>query len=209
MLEIIVLASGRGSNLAAIQEAIESGYLKGNIRAVISDNKGAAALAYAEGKGINAIWIDPAGDGGRRAYEERMLQEVLRIGSDCLVLAGYRLILGEGFIRGYGKPITNIHPALLPSFPGLTAQRDALAYGVKYSGCTVHFVDEGMDTGPIIAQRPAPVYEYDDEESLSARILAEEHKLYPEVLALMAQGRIHVIEKKVYIDLLDERYIRL
>jgi len=205
MLEIIVFASGRGSNLMAIQEAIESGYLKGNIRAVISNKEDAPALAFAEKKGISAFWIDPKNEGGRPGFERKALQEAERIGSDCIALAGYMLMLSKDFIKDYGKPIMNIHPSLLPSFPGLTAQKDALDYGVKFSGCTVHFVDEGMDTGPIIAQRTVPVYDTDDEESLSARILEEEHKLYPEVLTLMAQGRIHLIDRKVYIDLLDER----
>ena len=208
MLEIIVLASGRGSNLMAIQEAIESGYLKGNIRAVISNKKDAPALAFAEGKGIHATWLDPKGEGGRADYEDKLLREVMRVGSDCIALAGYTLMLSAGFIRDYGKPIVNIHPSLLPSFPGMTAQKDALAYGVKYSGCTIHFVDEGMDTGPIIAQRVVPVLDTDDEASLSARILAEEHKLYAEVLILMAQGRIHLIDGRVYIDLLDERFLQ-
>ncbi|MCL1805151.1 MAG: phosphoribosylglycinamide formyltransferase [Clostridiales bacterium] len=205
MLEIIIFASGRGSNLMAIQEEIESGRLKGNIRAVISNKEDAPALSFAQSKGINAIWIDPKAEGGRRGFERKALQEIGRIGSDCIALAGYMLILSGEFIRDYGKPILNIHPALLPSFPGATAQKDAIEYGVKYSGCTVHFVDEGVDTGPIIAQRAVPVLDADDVESLSARILAEEHKLYPEVLTLMAQGRIHLIDHKVYIDLLDER----
>jgi phosphoribosylglycinamide formyltransferase-1 len=203
MLGIIVMASGRGSNLIAIQEAIENGVLKGNIRAVISNKKEASALAYAESKGIRALWFDPKDRSGRQEYERKILAEADRIGSDCIVLAGYTLMLSVGFIRDYGKPILNLHPALLPSFPGLTAQKDALEYGVKYSGCTVHFVDEGMDTGPIIAQKVVPVMEFDSEETLSARILEEEHKLYPEVLTMMAQGRIHILDRKVFVDLLD------
>jgi phosphoribosylglycinamide formyltransferase-1 len=200
MLNMIVLASGRGSNLAAIQGAIESGELAGRIRGVISNKQEAAALAFAAAKGIPAIWLDPKGEDGRQGYESRLLREVERLGSDCLVLAGYMLILSGGFIRGYGKPILNIHPALLPAFPGTTAQRDALAYGVKYSGCTVHFVDEGMDTGPIIAQRPVPVLDSDDEAALSARILAEEHKLYVNVLSWLAQGKIQRQGRKVSVS---------
>jgi phosphoribosylglycinamide formyltransferase-1 len=202
MLEIIVMASGRGSNLAAIQEAIESGGLDGSIRAVICNKKDAPALAYAESKGMPALWFDPGCQGGRQEYERKILDEVARIGCDCIALAGYTLMLSGWFIREYGKPILNIHPSLLPAFPGLTAQRDAIEYGVKYSGCTVHFVDEGLDTGPIIAQRALPVMDYDDEASLSARILEEEHKLYPEVLSMMAHRRIHMIGRKVFVDLL-------
>ena len=208
MLELIVFASGRGSNLMAIQDEIENGRLKGNIRAVVSNRRDAPALAYATEKGFNVIYDDPNGEGGRTGYEKRVLREVERIGSDCIALAGYMLMLGGKFIREYGKPIVNIHPSLLPAFPGLNAQKKALDYGVRFSGCTVHYVDEGMDTGPIIAQKPVPVLDTDDEESLAGRILEEEHKLYPEVLTLMAQGRIHRIDRKVYIDLLDERYFR-
>ena len=191
MLDIVVLASGRGSNLAAIHDAIENGEIDGRIRAVISNNKDAAALTYASGKDIEAVWVNPDEGDGRKGYEGRLLSEIQRIGSDCLVLAGYMYLVSGAFINAYGKPILNIHPALLPSFPGVSAQQDALTYGVKYSGCTVHFVDEGMDTGPIIAQTPVPVLEGDDEETLSARILIEEHKLYPRVLALLAQGKIN------------------
>ena len=190
MLEMIVLASGRGSNLISIQRAIENGALDGRIKAVISNKKDAAALAFAVEKGIAALWVNPKEEDGRRGYESRLFHEVERIGSDCLVLAGYNLLLDWDYFQNYGKPIVNIHPALLPSFPGMKAQRDALAYGVKYSGCTVHFADGDMDAGPIIAQRVVPVLDSDDEDSLSARILAEEHKVYPEVLALLAQGRI-------------------
>ena len=202
MLNIIVMASGRGSNLKAIQEAIENGLLNCSIRAVIGNVQDAPALSYAESKGIRALWFDPGDKGGRQAYERKILDEVARIESDCIALAGYTLMLSAAFIVEYGKPILNIHPSLLPAFPGLTAQKDAVDYGVKFSGCTVHFVDEGMDTGPIIAQRAVPVMDYDDEESLSARILEEEHKLYPEVLSMMASGRIHRIERKIFVDLL-------
>ncbi len=200
MLNIIVLASGRGSNLVAIQEAIEKGELAGQIRAVISNKKEAVALVFAAAKGIPALWVNPKEADGRQGYERRLLKAVEEIGSDCLVLAGYMLMLGSEFIQGYGKPILNIHPALLPAFPGGTAQKDALAYGVKYSGCTVHFVDEGMDTGPIIAQTPVPVLDDDDEEALAARILAEEHKLYAKVLSWLAQGKISRQGRKVTVS---------
>jgi phosphoribosylglycinamide formyltransferase-1 len=184
----------------AISAAIERGALPGRVKAVISNRKDAPALGFASEKGIEAIWIDPKMEDGRQGYERRLLQEVERVGSDCLVLAGYMLMLRGEFIRGYGKPILNIHPSLLPAFPGLTAQRDALAYGVKYSGCTVHFVDEGMDTGPVIAQAPVPVYDSDDADALTARILEQEHKLYPSALALLAQGKLNRIGRKVFIN---------
>ena len=200
MLEIIVLASGRGSNLIAIQEAIESGSLDGRIKAVISNRKDARALAYASDKGIEALWLDPGRKAERKAYDSRLYREVERIGSDCLVLAGYDLLLDWAYFRQYNKPVLNIHPALLPSFPGMTAQKDALEYGVKISGCTVHFVDAGMDTGPIIAQRTVAVLDSDDEETLAARILEEEHKLYPEVLSLLAQGKLRREGRRVRIE---------
>ncbi|MDR1193765.1 MAG: phosphoribosylglycinamide formyltransferase [Peptococcaceae bacterium] len=200
MLNIVILVSGRGSNFMSIHSAIKSGRLDGKITGVISSKENAPALAYAKGEGIPAFWLNPQAGDGRLGYEERLLRTITELGSDCLALAGYLLLLSGNFIRRYGKPILNIHPALLPAFPGLTAQRDAVAYGVKYSGCTVHFVDAGMDSGPIIAQAVVPVLETDQEDSLAARILATEHQLYPEVLALMAEGRIHLTGRKVTID---------
>jgi phosphoribosylglycinamide formyltransferase-1 len=197
---MVVLVSGYGTNLMAIQEAVEAGWLDGRIMAVISNKKDAHALDYAREKGLPAMWLDPKEAGGRTAYEARLLGRIGEAGADCLVLAGYMLLLSGEFIHRFGKPILNIHPSLLPSFPGTTAQKDAVAYGVKYSGCTIHFVDEGMDSGPIIAQAVAPVLETDDEQSLAARILVEEHKLYPRVLALLAQGKIRREGRKVCID---------
>ena len=199
MLKMVVLVSGYGTNLMAIQEAVEAGWLKGEITGVISNNEEAHGLCYAREKALPAFYLNPREEGGRAGYEKRLLALVEECGADCLVLAGYMLLLGGEFIRAFAKPILNIHPALLPAFPGTTAQKDAIEYGVKYSGCTVHFVDEGMDTGPIIAQAVVPIFETDHEQSLAGRILVEEHKLYPRVLALLAEGKIRLEGRKVYI----------
>ena len=199
MLKLIVLASGRGSNLMAIQRAIEHDGLACRILAVLSNKKDAPALGFAAAKGIPALWVDPKVEGGRQVYEKNLLAAIDGFDSDCLVLAGYMLLLGAGFIRAYGKPILNIHPSLLPLFPGLSPHKEALEQGVRISGCTVHFVDAGIDTGPIVAQAAVPVFSSDDEDTLRDRILQAEHKLYPATLALMAQGRVKLEGRRVII----------
>lgn len=200
MLRMVVIASGRGSNLQAIFAAIDAGSLAGQVAAVISDKEDAKALDHARERQIPALWINPKLDDGKAGYERRLLDAVMAHEPDCIVLAGYMRILGSDFVHQSGKPIFNIHPALLPSFPGLHAQAQAIRYGVRYSGCTVHFVDEGVDTGPIIDQAVVPVLPEDTEDTLAARILAEEHKLYSQVLALYSQGRIRREGRRVTID---------
>lgn len=199
MLRMVVLASGRGSNLLAILEAIESGRLSGQVAAVISDKEDAKALDHARARQITAQWVNPKLGDGKAGYEQRLLDAVKTYSPDCIVLAGYMRILGSQFVHDAGVPIFNIHPALLPSFPGLHAQAQAVDYGVRYSGCTVHFVDEGVDTGPIIDQAVVPVLPEDTEETLSARILAEEHRLYSQVLEQYSQGRIRREGRRVTI----------
>jgi phosphoribosylglycinamide formyltransferase-1 len=203
MFKIAVLASGRGSNLQAILKAIEENRLQAQVVCVISDKQAAPALEHALQKNIPAIWVNPHLADGKAGFEQRLLDTVLKYEPDCVVLAGYMRILGSSFIQAMNqlsKPIINIHPALLPSFPGLHAQAQAVDYGVRYSGCTVHFVDEGVDTGPIIAQAVVPVEPEDDAEALAARILVQEHQLYPEVLSLLAQGRIRRQGRKVVVS---------
>lgn len=190
MIEIAVLASGRGSNFAAIEEAIEQEKINGEIRVVLSDKENAGALAKAEAKGIKNKWIDPKAYSDKDVYEQALLDEIGEC--DLIVLAGYMRILGEGFIEKAPCPIMNIHPALLPAFPGLHGQRQAVEYGVKIAGCTVHFVDTGLDSGPIIMQAAVEVKDDDDEESLSARILKEEHRIYPEAVAAYARGELYI-----------------
>lgn len=197
VLKLGVLASGRGSNLQAILDAIDGGEVPAALACVISDRKSARALERVRRHGIPAYHVPP------RAYPDREAQEaeVRRIleehGVDLVILAGYMRLLTAGFIEAYRGRVMNIHPALLPSFPGVDAQRQAWEYGVKVSGCTVHFVEEGMDAGPIILQRTVPVLEQDTPETLAERILAEEHRAFPEAIRLYAEGRLVIEGRRV------------
>ncbi len=186
-LALGVLVSGRGSNLAAIIGAIEAGRLPAEIRAVISDNPEAPALAVAAGRGIPALVADRKNFADQTAFEGRIVELLRNQGVDLVVLAGFMRLAGPTLLSAFRDRIVNIHPSLLPAFPGLAAQKQALEYGVKISGCTVHWVNEVMDGGRIIAQAAVPVLDDDTEETLSARILAEEHRLLPEVLARLAR----------------------
>ncbi len=182
--KLAILLSGRGSNFVAIHEAIRRGDLNAAISCVVSNVPDAAGLAKAREFGLNAISL-PSKSIERLEYD-RMLLETLRPHSPSLVcLAGFMRIISPLFLKEYPRRVLNIHPALLPSFPGLHGQRQALEYGVKVSGCTVHLVDEGVDTGPILLQRAVEVLDGDTEESLSARILKEEHDLYWRAIALV------------------------
>ncbi|MBC7343227.1 MAG: phosphoribosylglycinamide formyltransferase [Clostridia bacterium] len=198
-LNIGVLASGRGTNLQAIIDAIERGELHAQVAVVISDRRDALALERARQHGIPAVFLDPKLYPSREAYDLAVAEELKRYQVEVVALAGYMRLVTPAFLARFPLRVVNIHPALLPSFPGVEAQRQAVEYGVKYSGCTVHFVDEGMDTGPIIAQAVVPVRDDDTAESLAERILKEEHRLYPYVLELIAQGRVEVRGRKVYI----------
>jgi phosphoribosylglycinamide formyltransferase-1 len=198
-LRMSVLASGRGSNLQAIIEAIDSGELGVDLVAVISDVPDASALDIARKAGVDAVYVDPEKPKGRLApaAEARIISELKSRNVGLIALAGFMRILSAEFVKAYRMRILNIHPSLLPSFPGLRVQKKALEYGVKFSGATVHFVDEGVDTGPIIIQAVVPVLDDDTEESLSARILAEEHRIYPEAIRLFAAGRLRVEGRRV------------
>ena len=187
---IAVFLSGRGSNFRSLHEEVERGTINGKITTVISDNPEARGLAYAQERGIeNRVFIWDRKE-TRSAYFEPIVTYLNTLSIDLIVLAGFMLVLSENIIDAYRNRIINIHPALLPSFPGVEAQRQALAYGVKFSGCTVHFIDDGVDTGPVIGQRVVPVYDEDDEHSLSKRILEQEHRLYPEVVRLFCDDRL-------------------
>ncbi len=198
-LRIGVLASGRGSNLQAIIDAIEAGKLDCRLAVVVSDRADARALERARKHGIDAVFIDPKAYPGREAYDQAVMAELAERRVELVCLAGYMRILTPMFVRALPGQIMNIHPALLPAFPGLHAQRQALEYGVKVSGATVHFVDEGVDTGPIICQAAVPVREDDTEETLAARILAEEHELYPRAIRLYAEGRLSILGRRVLV----------
>lgn len=199
-LRLAVLASGRGSNFIALLEAIKQGKLNADICILISDKQNAPALNKAEAEGIPAFFIDPHLFKNRSEYEQKILEKLQATSIDIVVLAGYMRLVGTVILNAYKMKIVNIHPALLPSFPGLHAQKQAVDYGVKYSGCTVHFVDEGMDTGPIIMQSVVPVFASDTEDTLAERILAEEHKTYCQALQLIAQGLVHIDGHKVHIS---------
>ncbi len=185
-LKLGILVSGRGSNLAAIVAAIESGRLPAEVRVVVSDNPSAPALGLAAARGLPAVAVERRSFPDKEAFERRIAAELKRHRVELVVLAGFMRLLGRTFIGEFADRIINIHPALLPSFPGLDAQRQALEHGVKITGCTVHFVNEVMDGGRIIAQAAVAVWPGDTEETLSARILAEEHRLLPEVIGRLA-----------------------
>ncbi len=194
-----VLVSGRGSNLQAIIDAINAERLDAKIGLVISDNPGAHALQRIAGFNIPAVVIDRKKYSTRQEFEEKLVAEFSLHHVDLILLAGFMRILSSYFISHFAGKIMNIHPALLPSFPGLNAHQQALDYGAKVSGCTVHFVDEGMDSGPIILQEAVPVLDDDTVESLSERILHVEHLLYPRAVNLYCQRRLIVDGRKVKI----------
>ncbi len=185
-LTLGVLASGRGSNLQAILDAIERGALPARVGIVLSNKKDAPALLRAS----PSLFVDPAGYASRSDYDAYLATLLRRHGVDLVVLAGYMRLITPPLIAAYPGRIVNVHPSLLPAFPGLHAQRQALHYGVRVSGCTVHFVDEAVDHGPIILQAAVPVLPDDTEETLSARILLEEHRLLPRAISLYAEGRL-------------------
>jgi phosphoribosylglycinamide formyltransferase-1 len=191
-----ILISGRGSNMEAILQAIDDGRVEARVGLVVSNVEGAPGLERARERGVETVVLDHRGR-TREEHDERVLAELERRGVDLVCLAGYMRLLSPLFVRTYRNRVLNIHPSLLPAFPGLHAQRQAIAYGAKVSGCTVHFVDEQLDHGPIILQRTVPVEPDDVEETLSARILAEEHRAYPEAVRLVASGLVRVEGRRV------------
>jgi phosphoribosylglycinamide formyltransferase-1 len=198
-LQIGVLASGRGSNFEVLARAVEAGSMPATVAVLVTDRPGARALDIARAYRIEAVCIDPRDHPGREAHDTQVVAALdeRKVGLVCL--AGYMRILGGSFVKHFAGRLLNIHPSLLPSFPGLHAQRQALQYGVKVSGATVHFVDEGVDSGPIVLQAAVAVGEDDTEETLAARILAEEHRIYPEAVRLFAEGRLLVDGRRVRI----------
>jgi phosphoribosylglycinamide formyltransferase-1 len=192
MLKLGVLASGRGSNFQAIIDSIESGYLNAKVTVLITDNPEAYAIKRAEKHGIPHLVMLPRDYPSKDAYYEAIAKELKKREVELVILAGFMRVVKKPLIDAYPMRIMNIHPALLPSFPGLHGQRQAVEYGVKVSGCTVHFVDEGVDTGPVIIQAVVPVYDDDTEETLSERILRQEHRIFPYAIKLFAEGRLSV-----------------
>lgn len=200
MFSIAVLVSGRGSNLEAIINKQKSGSLKAKIAIVITDNPNAKAIEKAKEHNIPYRILESSLFAGKEDFNQNLIAALKEAKVKLVVLAGYMRLLAPSVIKAFPNKIINIHPSLLPAFPGLEAQKQALDYGVKFSGCTVHFVDGGMDTGPIIAQRVVPVLAEDTLEDLSDRILKEEHLLYPQVINWFAGDKVKLIGRKVFVQ---------
>ncbi len=199
MKRIAVLASGRGSNFQAILDALSVGKINGEIVALLTDNKEAYAIQRADTAGIPAIVLNYKDYPSKVEYERDLLSAMKEVDVDLFVCAGYMRIIGSEIARKFAGKMINIHPALLPAFSGLHGQRQAIEYGVKIAGCTVHFVDEGLDSGPIILQKAVEVLDDDDEDSLAERILEQEHLAYPEVVGLFCADRLQVCGRRVRI----------
>lgn len=200
IINLGVLVSGSGSNLQSIIDNIEKGNLPARIRIILSNNPGAFALERARNHGIPFAVIAHGGFVSREDYDRKLVDTLRAHDVDLVVLAGFMRVLTPFFLRAFPMRVMNIHPALLPSFPGTHGQKKAFDYGVKFSGCTVHFADEGVDTGPIIIQAVVPVYDADTEETLSQRILKEEHRIYPKAIKLYAEGKLRVEGRKVRVQ---------
>ena len=203
-LRIAVLASGRGSNLQAIIGAIEAGQVPAQLVAVISNKQDAVALERARKHRVQDIFIDPKPFAGRpdsrEAYDRALLDVLEKLDVELVLLAGYMKIVTAILVNAFTNRMMNIHPSLLPSFPGLDVQRKAIEWGCKVAGCTVHFVTEGVDEGPIIVQAAVPVFDRDTPEILAARILEQEHQIYPRAVQLFAEGRLKVEGRRVLIE---------
>ena len=194
---IVVVASGRGSNFQAVIGALQRGSIPAECVALVTDNPKAYAIERAQAAGIPVVVVDYALFASRGHYEQALLEALRNARPDLVVLAGYMRILGEAIVREYAGRMINIHPALLPGFPGLHAQRQALLHGVKVTGCTVHFVDESLDGGPIILQRCVRVMDDDDEDTLANRILIQEHIALPEAVRLFCEDHLRIEGRKV------------
>ena len=196
---IAVFLSGRGSNFKAIHDAILSGTINGDIVLVFSNKKEALGLSMAQERNLETLYLNPREFDSREAYDQTIIDAAKQKEVDLICLAGYMKILTPLFCNAFKNRIMNIHPALLPSFPGLHVQQKAIDWGVRYSGATVHFVTADVDMGPIILQAVVPVLQDDTEETLSERILKEEHKIYPEAVQLFFEGRLEVKGRRVTI----------
>ena len=196
-MKIGILISGRGSNMAALADAVREGLVPGaEIAVVLSDKPSAAGRVRARDRGLRTALVERKGR-TREEHEREIISALRAHGVEIVCLAGFMRLLSPCFIEEFRGRILNIHPSLLPAFPGLDAQRQAIEHGVKFSGCTVHFVDETLDGGPIITQRVVPVLDSDTEDTLAARILVEEHKAYPDALALVCGGDYEVVGRRV------------
>ena len=197
---IAVLISGGGTNLQSIIDAIEAKRLDAKIEVVLSNRADAYGLVRAKKHGVATEVLDHKNFSSREAYDQAVVDLLRARGVELVVLAGFMRLLSPVFVKAYSNRIMNIHPALLPSFPGLHVQKKAVEHGVRFSGCTVHFVNEECDEGPIIIQAVVPVFPDDSEETLAARILRQEHRIYPRAIQLYAEGRLRVVGRKVMVD---------
>ncbi len=195
--KLAVLVSGRGSNLQAIIDSIEKNDLQAEIALVISNVKDAYALERANKHGLEGLFLDPKSFQDRNSYEQNFVEQIRSKSIDLVCLAGYMRILGKHFIEAFSDRIINIHPSLLPAFPGLNVQKRALEHGARFSGCTVHYVNEEVDGGAIISQAVVPIFDDDDEASLSERILEQEHIIYPEAIQLILEGKLTLAGRRV------------
>ena len=196
---IAVFLSGRGSNFRAILEAADAGKINASIALVFSNVEAAPGLLFARERGLESLYLNPKLFASREEYDKEAVRQVRKRDVDLVCLAGYMRILTPYFCREFKNRSMNIHPALLPSFPGLHVQQKAIDWGVRYSGATVHFVAEEVDMGPIIIQAAVPVLQDDTEDTLAARILVEEHKIYPEAVRLYFEGRLEVRGRRVFV----------
>ena len=196
MKRLGILLSGRGSNFEAIADNVAAETIDASIAVVISNRDEARGLEIARERGLNAVAIPSKGH-DREVYDRLLVAELRKHEVDLVCLAGYMRLLSPYFVAAFPNRILNIHPSLLPSFPGLESQRQALEYGVKFAGCTVHFVDENLDAGPIVLQATVPVRDEDTEETLSSRILAEEHRIYTEAVKIVLEGKFKIVGRRV------------
>lgn len=199
LLKLGVLISGNGSNLQSIIDNIEKGTLRAVIKIVISNNPDAYGITRAKKHGIPVVVLKNGDFKNKEAFDSELINTLKKHDVELVTLAGFMRIISPRFLQAFPGRVMNIHPALLPSFPGLHGQKQAVDYGVKISGCTVHFVDEGVDTGPIIIQSSVPVLDGDTEDTLAVRILKEEHSIYPRAIQLFADGKLEVYGRKVRI----------
>lgn len=199
-LKLGILASGGGTNLQTIIDQCQQQKIDAEITLVLSNNPDAGALERAEKAGLPNICINHREFADRQSFDRAVVATLQEAGAELIVLAGFMRIISEVFVTAFPQRIINIHPALLPAFPGLHVQKKALEYGARFAGCTVHFVDTGVDTGPIIIQAVVPILDEDSEESLSARILQQEHQIYPKAIQLIAEGRVTIEGRRVRIE---------
>lgn len=202
-LKLGVLASGGGTNLQSIIDQCQQQKIDAEIVLVLCNNPDAGALQRAEKAGLRNVCINHRNFSDRQSFDQTVVAALQEAGVELVVLAGFMRIISEVFVAAFPQRIINIHPALLPAFPGLHVQKKALEYGARFAGCTVHFVDTGVDTGPIIIQAVVPILDEDTEETLSARILQQEHQIYPKAIQLIAEKRVKIDGRRVRIDSAD------